>query len=143
MSSKGIMRRAPQFALALAFIVPSAFAQTPPVDNPDDLDVTMRVIVDPKAKVPDEIVRKIPLPRPAPAQKSGKPDDTGKPADPGAQGQQRASDARELGREFGQEVAEQAKQRSEEARRNAGPPSGTPQGPPVTPPAPPTPRPPR
>ena len=134
MSSKGIMRRAPQLVLALAFIVPSTFAQTPPANNRDDLDVTMRVIVDPKAKVPDEIVRKIPLPKPGqpspPA--SNKPDEKGKPADPGAHGQQRASEARELGREFGQGVAEQAKERSEETRRNARPPD--PPAPPVRPP---------
>lgn len=134
MSSKGIMRRAPQLVLALAFIVSPAFAQTPPANSRDDLDVTMRVIVDPKAKVPDEIVRKIPLPKPQPTSPpaSNKPDEKGKPADPGAHGQQRASEARELGREFGQDVAEQAKERSEEARRNARPPD--PPAPPVRPP---------
>ncbi len=67
MSSKGIMRRARRlyFASLLALIVPAVFAQTPPARNRDDLDVTMHVIVDPDAKVPDEIVRRIPLPKPA------------------------------------------------------------------------------
>ena len=51
-------------ALMLALLVPAAFAQTPPAQRADDLDVTMRVIVDPNAKVPDEIVHKIPLPKP-------------------------------------------------------------------------------
>src|SRR3954468_16320725 len=91
---------------ALLFALPMAHAQAPAKDD-DDLDVTMRVIVDPNAKVPDEIVRKIPLPKPAataapgtekPAEQgkpkeNGKPDDTktpdakpkdtGKPADAG------------------------------------------------------------
>ena len=145
MSSKGIMRRAPQLVLALAFIVSSAFAQTPPADNRDDLDVTMRVIVDPNAKVPDEIVRKIPLPKPGqptgpPAKDKDKANESGKPADAGAQGQQRATEARDQGREFGEQVSDQAKQRSEEARRNKDPPA-PPRGPPDSPPGRPTPPP--
>ena len=84
---------------SLVFLVPRVFAQAPTSDEGDDLDVTMRVIVDPNAKVPDEIVRKIPLPKPTqpvapgkPDEKpkdggksddSGKPADSGKPTDPG------------------------------------------------------------
>ena len=33
----------------------------------DDLDVTMQIIVDPDAKLPDEVVRRIPLPERKPA----------------------------------------------------------------------------
>src|SRR5678815_2219065 len=148
MSREGIMRSARRrfLALILALFVPAVFAQTPPA-NGDDLDVTMRVIVDPNAKVPDEIVRRIQLPKPAqpatPSEKpndkgkpadSGKPADKGKPPEPGAQGQQRASEARQQGREFGEQVAEEAKQRSEEARRNKPPkPPGPPRGPPNRP----------
>lgn len=130
MRTEGIMQRALRlyFASMWALIAPAVFAQTPPAHSNDDLDVTMRVIVDPNAKVPDEIVRKIPLPKPA--QQPATP--SKKPADPGAQGQQRASDAREQGREFGQQVSEEARQRAEEARRNKPPPPG--RGPPVTPP---------
>jgi len=122
MSSKGIMRRARRlyFASLLALITPAVFAQSPPARNRDDLDVTMHVIVDPDAKVPDEIVRRIPLPRPAqPA--------TGKPKGADAQG-----------REFGQEVSEEARQRSEEARNNKKPkkPPGKPPSPPGRPPTP-------
>ncbi len=134
MSSKGIMRGTWQaiLVIALGFVHPAAFAQTPPAGKREDLDVTMRVIVDPDAKVPDEIVRRIPLPKPgetsAPAEKK-----SDKPADTGAPGQQRAAEAREQGREFGQQVSEQAKQRSEEARRNADPPRGPPAEPPGRP----------
>jgi len=150
MSGGGIMRRARRFHLAavLGLVVPAVFAQAPPAPKGDDLDVTMRVIVDPNAKVPDEIVRRIQLPKPAmpatPSQKPGdqqKPAEQGKPAEPGAQGQQRAAEARDQGREFGQQVSEEAKQRSEEARRNKPPPPGSPgtPGPPRDPPGRPTP----
>jgi len=121
MSSKGI--------IVLALIVPAVFAQSPPARNRDDLDVTMHVIVDPDAKVPDEIVRRIPLPKPAqPATgaSSTNTNQSGKPSEPGAKGQERANEAREKGREFGKEVSEEAKQRSEEARHNKGPPPGKP-----------------
>ncbi|HEY6123940.1 MAG TPA: hypothetical protein VIV63_04755 [Steroidobacteraceae bacterium] len=123
MNSEGIMRGARRLYLAslLALIVPAVFAQSPPASNRDELDVTMHVIVDPDAKLPDEIVRRIPLPKPAqPAQPATGTDTTkpGKPSEPGAPGQQRGTDAREKGREFGQQVSEDAKQRSEEARNN-------------------------
>jgi hypothetical protein len=146
MSSEGIMRRARRwlFASVLALVIPAVFAQSPPAPNRDDLDVTMHVIVDPDAKVPDEIVRRIPLPKPAqPAPgaspgttESGKPAKDEKPA-PGANGQ---------GREFGQQVSDEAKQRSEEARHNKPPkpekppkpdkPPGKPSAPPGRPPNP-------
>ena len=145
MSSEGMMRRARRLVTILALFVPVAFAQTPPARDRDDLDVTMRVIVDPNAKVPDEIVHKIQLPKPAtqgtPSDKSkdsgkpddtGKPSDSGKPSDTGSQGKGNAPDARGQGREFGQQVSEDAKQRSEDARH--GKPPGTPgHGPPEHP----------
>jgi hypothetical protein len=65
MTSKGIMQFVRRLGLVLVLNLPVAFAQTSPAPNRDDLDVTMRVIVDPDAKVPDEIVRRIPLPKPA------------------------------------------------------------------------------
>jgi hypothetical protein len=132
MSGKGIMHGVQSlvFASLLAIIVPAVFAQAP-ANRSDDLDVTMRVIVDPNAKVPDEIVRRIQLPKPAqPATPSNKP------AEPGAQGKERASEAREQGRDFGQQTSEEARRRAEEARRNKPPPPGTPgtPGPPRQPP---------
>jgi hypothetical protein len=124
MKLEGMMRRARRlhFAVALALIVPAAFSQSPPAGNRDDLDVTMRVIVDPDAKVPDEIVRRIQLPKPGQVvPPKEKKNDTGKPPEPGPQGRERAAEAREQGREFGQQTSEEAKQRSEEARRNKNP----------------------
>jgi hypothetical protein len=137
MSSEGIMRRARRryFAWLLALIVPAVFAQSPPARSRDDLDVTMHVIVDPDAKVPDEIVRRIPLPKPAQPATSA-PDQSGKPSESGGQGQQHGNDAQDKGREFGEQVSEDAKQRSEEARHNKGPPPDKPDKP-GKPPAPP------
>jgi hypothetical protein len=127
----------------MALIASTVSAQAPPEGSRDDLDVTMRVIVDPNAKVPDEIVHKIPLPKPGQpasgtAPQSDKPDKSGKPEDPGAKGKSNAAEARDQGREFGQQTAEQAKQRSEEARRNKpDSPPGKPPEPPGRPPGPP------
>ena len=148
MNSKGIMRRARRRILVFIstmLVVSVGFAQTPPARSDDDLDVTMRVIVDPDAKVPDEIVRRIALPKPqqpatGTAPKSDKPNEQGKPTEPGEKGKERSSEAREQGREFGQQTAEQAKQRADEARRNDDKPPKTP-GPPNNPPGPPRPPP--
>lgn len=152
MNRKGIMRRARLLYVTTMLLgIPTAFAQAPTAGDDDDLDVTMRVIVDPNAKVPDEIVRKIPLPKPVqpaapgkPDEKpkdAGKPDDRGKPADagkpadpgkppdtakptpPGQTAAPAAPDIREQGRAFGQQVSDEAKERSEEARRNNKPPA--------------------
>ncbi|HEU5136896.1 MAG TPA: hypothetical protein VFU13_17240 [Steroidobacteraceae bacterium] len=132
MSSEGIMRRARRlyFASLLALIIPAVFAQSPPARNRDDLDVTMHVIVDPDAKVPDEIVRRIPLPKPVQPAKPGKPAAQDQPPAPGANAP---------GREFGQQVSEDAKRRSEEARNKKPPPAKPPGKPPSPPGRPPTP----
>ena len=144
MSRKGMIRAARLLTLTfvLGFMAMAAFAQSPPARSRDDLDVTMHVIVDPDSKVPDEIVRRIQLPKPgqaAPAE--GKKSTDEKKAEPGANGQGRSSEAREQGREFGQQVSEEAKQRAEEAKRNQGkkpdkphPPPPSPPGRPSTPP---------
>lgn len=127
----------PLFLASMSWlIVPAVFAQTPPARQGDDLDVTMRVLADPNAKVPDEIVRKIELPKPA--QTAPAPD---KPVEPKKDGQPKNAGAPAQGRDFGQQVAEEAKQRSEEARKNKPPPPGRPgtPGPPTTPPGRPTP----
>src|SRR5688572_26998119 len=111
MSSEGIMRRARRlYVVWLLLPLPVVFAQTPAAPSGGDLDVTMRVIVDPDAKVPDEIVRRIPLPKPTPPATSPNPQsekDKDKPKDPkpGGQGQQRATEARNQGREFGEQVS--------------------------------------
>ena len=146
MRSVGIM-------LSLALMASAVSAQTPPTQPRDDLDVTMRVIVDPNAKVPDEIVHRISLPKPAqPASgtapqsdnpdKSDKSDKSGKPTEPGAKGKDHAPDAQQQGREFGQQTAEEARQHAEDARKNKenkpnhrGPPTAgrPPMGPPPKP----------
>lgn len=126
------------FAVACGLVANLALAQEPAVEPREDLDVTMRVIVDPNARLPDEIVRRIPLPRaerpPGPPAGAGKSED--KDAGDAPPGRDVAAEAREQGREFGKDVAERAREMAEEARRNAGPPDGVP-GPPVTPPGPP------
>lgn len=83
----------------------------------DDLDVTMQIIVDPNAKLPDEVVRRIPLP----AQRSSASSPTpsgGKPVDkpePAAKGSERGQESREVGKE----AAESARERAKEAREQA------------------------
>jgi hypothetical protein len=128
----------------LFLIVPCAAAQEKQVQpKSDELDVTMQIIVDPDAKLPDEIVRRIPLPARNPA---GQPASGSRRATPdeAAKGQQRAAEAQELGREMSerarqraQDAAEQREQArrsiADERRRNPGPPAEPP-GPPPTPP---------
>ena len=66
MRSSKVITATPQrliLAVVFALTVPAAFAQTPPADNRDDMDVTMRTIGNPDAIEPDEIVRKIPQPK--------------------------------------------------------------------------------
>jgi hypothetical protein len=148
MSRVGIMtRRARVLATfgAIGLTLPGALSAQEPMAGAgqrEELDVTLRIIVDPEAKRPDEIVRRIPLPRPArpgaaerrsPA--GGEPRDANDAAPP-ARGEDTAAQAREQGRQFGQDVAARARELGEEARRNAGPPINPP-GPPVTPPGPP------
>ena len=115
----------------------------------DDLDVTMQIIVDPDAKLPDEVVRRIPLPtRKSAAQPSGAPSgQTGKPENAGS-GNDKNQDRGHEGREHGRENAEAAKERAREAaeqreaarraeaeerRRERGPPDDRP-NPPYRPP---------
>jgi hypothetical protein len=62
----------------------------------DDLDVTMQIIVDPNAKSPEEVVRRIPLPTRAAPDQAARPGETKTEATP--KGQERAEEARALGR---------------------------------------------
>lgn len=140
-----IMRNQVTFAALLLSLAAQALAQqspSPTRDNAgqsapdqkrarDDLDVTMQIIVDPDAKLPDEVVRRIPLP-------ARKPDALPAAAkEPAGKGEQpdrgRSEAARELARERSQQASEQREQarRSvvEERRRNPGPPSEPPRRP--------------
>lgn len=86
----------------------------------DDLDVTMQIIVDPDAKLPDEVVRRIPLPERKPAAQSTSGNGAKSTKDPAADDKDRAREAKELGRELGQsakERAQEAKEQREQARR--------------------------
>jgi hypothetical protein len=145
MSSEGIMGRARRLYLAslLALIVPAVFAQSPPARNRDDLDVTLHVIVDPDAKVPDEIVRRIPLPKPAqPAAGATNPDtNESKPSESKPSEPAKPKGPSDQGRDFGKQVSEDARQRAEEVRNNEKkkPPPANPPGRPPSPPG----RPPR
>ena len=55
------------FCALLLLIAPAAGAQDKREPKNDELDVTMQIIVDPDAKLPDEVVRRIPLPERKPA----------------------------------------------------------------------------
>jgi hypothetical protein len=134
--------------VVLCLLAGCAFAQQPPETTRDDLDVTMQIIVDPDAKLPDEVVRRIPLPARKPADQSdpGAGKDPAK-ADAAAAGQERAREAKELGRAMGETARERAKEAAEqreqarraaaeERRRNPPNPPGPPVDPPGRPPRP-------
>lgn len=147
----------PQFALAvimracmtlalLAALCLFATERTLAQDQPrasDELDVTMQIIVDPDAKLPDEVIRKIPLPARRPegratsssSQQQSSRDSTEK-------GLERANEARELGSEMSERAKErkdEAAEQREEARRataeerERGPPDEPPGRPPNPP----------
>jgi hypothetical protein len=101
-------------ALALAGTRTFAAEDKPPVRR-DDLDVTMQIIVDPDAKLPDEVVRRIALPpRKEPAPSSQSSADANK-------GQERAQEARGQGREVSEaarEKSNEAAEQREQARRS-------------------------
>ena len=85
----------------------------------DDLDVTMQIIVDPNAKLPDEVVRRIPLPAPrssassaSPTQSGSKPVDTKPEPAKAPERVERGSESREVGKD----AAESARERAREAR---------------------------
>lgn len=147
-SRRAIMSSA--FVTTVAFVLlflfaPCAAAQEKAASKSDELDVTMQIIVDPDAKLSDEVVRRIPLPaRKRPEQSGSDPAKHTKP-DAATKGQERAADAQELGREMSerakdraQDAAEQREQArrsiaEDKRRRNPGPPSEPPR-PPKTPP---------
>lgn len=102
--------------VAVVFLVPgSGLAQG------DDLDVTMRMVVD-DAELTDNVIQELELPEP-PA--GALPDDNGRR--PG-----QADDLRDQGRALGREISEEARGRREE-RTNGGP-GNAPAFPPADPP---------
>jgi septal ring factor EnvC (AmiA/AmiB activator) len=113
--------------LVMGLLMNCAHAQQTqqPGSKRDDLDVTMQIIVDPDAKLPDEVVRRIPLPERKPADQSAQPtagDADKSTKDTAAENKERAREAKELGRELGQsakEKAQEAAEQREQARRSA------------------------
>jgi hypothetical protein len=113
--------------LVLSLLMNCAHAQEQGQPGPkrDDLDVTMQIIVDPDAKLPDEVVRRIPLPERKPADQSASQSNDGgagdkSTKDTAADSKERAREAKELGRELGQsakEKAQEAREQREQARR--------------------------
>lgn len=134
--------------LALYLLAGCALAQQQPqqpASKRDDLDVTMQIIVDPDAKLPDEVVRRIPLPQRKAADSSGQePDKKSAKPDAAAEGKESASEAKELGREMAEsakERAQEAAEQREQARRSAAEEHRRNPGPPDDPPSPPGPPP--
>ncbi|MFC4313470.1 hypothetical protein ACFPN2_30620 [Steroidobacter flavus] len=83
----------------------------------DDLDVTMQIIVDPDAKLPDEVVRRIPLPERKSAESSGAAADKKAAKAAAAESKQAAREAKELAKEASQAAKEEAAEQREAARR--------------------------
>jgi hypothetical protein len=135
---------------ALALCAASTAGAQSQEKRADNLDLTMKLLPE-HAKGPEEITKRIELPRPAGTgeRKDDRPDgdqngshkdDKGPPSDPGEQGRSTAEQARERGREFGQDVAEQARENREIAGHGAGSGNGNGgnngggKGPPASPP---------
>lgn len=115
-------------------------SQTP---KSEDLDVTMQIIVDSDAKLPDEVIRRIPLPARKPAER---PPARATTPEAATQGQERAREAQELGSEMaeqGRERAKDAAEQREQARRSAAEERRRDPAPPEQPPRRPEPSPPR
>jgi hypothetical protein len=121
-----------------------ASAQAPEKPN-DNLDLTMTLLPE-HATGPEEITRRIELPRPEPkpaeqgkgageegTEKHGS-DANGPPENPSDHGRETSTEARERGREAGQDVAEHAREDRENAGRGNGNGNGTGGGPPESPP---------
>jgi len=133
--------------LALCLLAHGALAQQQseskpkPAQGQDDLDVTMQIIVDPDAKLPDEVVRRIPLPERKPVD-SSKPNadnradsKADKRADREAdkavkaEARQSAREAKDLAKQEAAEQREQARRaRAEERERNHPPKNPNPPG---------------
>jgi hypothetical protein len=141
-----IMRTAVMLAaLALMVLFAECAAAQQSPQKRDDLDVTMQIIVDPDAKLPDEVVRRIPLPARKPAESSS-PNTGGQPGKPETAGadqdkdKEQANEAREHGRETSEAAKERAREaaeqreaarraEAEEKRRERGPPDDRPNPP--------------
>lgn len=125
--------------LALCLLAHGALAQQQSDSNPkpaqgqDDLDVTMQIIVDPDAKLPDDVVRRIPLPerKPVESKRPNVDKQAEKRADNAAAAEARESarEAKDLAKQEAAEQREQARRsRAEERERNRPPGNPNPPG---------------
>lgn len=109
--------------LALCLLTHGALAQQQSDSKPeskrgqDDLDVTMQIIVDPDAKLPDEVVRRIELPERKSADSSGTAADKKAAKAAAAESKQAAREAKELAKEARDAAKEEAAEQREAARR--------------------------
>jgi len=128
---------------ALAFSGAQVARAQAPENRNGNLDLTMTLLPE-HATGPEEITRRIELPRPPGAEERGSRTDAdgsgdeGKSSKPDAseRGRETSAEARERGREFGQEAAEQAREHRENAGRGPddNPGAGSGNGPPESPP---------
>ena len=90
------------------------------VTSKEELDVTMQIIADPNAKIPDEIVRHIPVPTRKTSERAAS---NGAPtAESSVKAQERAKKARALAAEMSERSNEQAQEAAaqrEQSRRSA------------------------
>jgi hypothetical protein len=121
--------------LLLCLFAETAAAQEQPQGKRDDLDVTMQIIVDPDAKLPDEVVRRIPLPtrKSAESPPAGGGKDKDKDRDRGNEAREQGRETSEAAKERAREAAEQReaarRAEAEERRRERGPPDDRPNPP--------------
>jgi len=125
--------------LALCLLAHGALAQQQsdskpgPAPRQDDLDVTLQIIVDPDAKLPEDVVRRIALPerKPVESTRSNAGKQTEKRADKAAAAEAResAKEAKDLAKQEAAEQREQARRaRAEERERNRPPKNPNPPG---------------
>lgn len=119
--------------LALCLLAHGALAQQQPESKSkqgqDDLDVTMQIIVDPDAKLPDEVVRRIPLPERKPAESAPTNVDKKASEEAAAEAKENAREAKDVGKKEAAEQREQARRsRAEEHERNNPPGNPRPPG---------------
>jgi hypothetical protein len=111
--------------LALCLLAHGALAQQQSDSNAepkskqrqDDLDVTMQIIVDPDAKLPDEVVRRIPLPERKSVNSPAPSADKKASKEAAADSKQSAREAKELAKEASQAAKDEAAEQREQARR--------------------------
>lgn len=114
--------------LALCLLAHGALAQQQsdskanPAPGQDDLDVTMQIIVDPDAKLPDDVVRRIPLPerKSVESPKSDAEQKADKAA--AAEARESAREAKDLAKQEAAEQREQARRARAEERERDHPP---------------------